>query len=349
MTSAPFTSEDHPVARADDQRNWVAIYGTPISHSVAPKLFGHIFPRIGLPKHSYTIVDCKSLEVEGNEWAVAKERPDFLGSCLTMPLKVQGMSKVDELTPQARAVGSVNTTFLRRASPLDPGLVHVGTNLDTMGVHNSLLTAFLGAPSPFPPTGPTGRKFAPGKASAIMIGGGGATRAAIYAMNRLGLSPIFMINRDADETQAIMDQFPDYDLRPLETVEQAEAELEKTTSQGITLCAGTGAIPSIEPATEAEKNVYEVAKRVFAWPYNRPIPDASDADYLALPQKPVFLEMAYKPRMTIMRGIAEERGWSTICGVEVVLEGCFEQCKLWTGIDVPFDVREGGRRILREG
>lgn len=106
-------------------------------------------------------------------------------------------------------------------------------------------------------------------------------------------------------------------------------------------------------------------------------------------------EMAYKPRMTIMRGIAEERGWSTICGVEVVLVRrdsrsnltapdrlltlCAligrllryvaqrglehragrtladdtrvqtEQCKLWTGIDVPFDVREGGRRILREG
>ncbi|BGP20930.1 hypothetical protein JCM10213v2_009095 [Rhodosporidiobolus nylandii] len=351
----PSTAVDspRPVAQADDQRNRIAIYGTPVSHSVAPGLFDVIFPAIGLPKHKYTAVDTPSLLVENNPWALAKEQPDFLGSCLTMPLKLQGMDKVDELAPQAQAIGSVNTTYVRIDEATGKA-VHVGTNLDTAGVGNSLLTALLDSPSPFPADAP--RRFAPRTAAALMtlltartlliVGGGGATRAAIYAMNNIGLSPIFLINRDASETASIVAQFPDLDLRPLESVEQVQQELSSLEAKGVKLCAGTGAIPSIEPATAEEKNVYAVAKAAFEWPY-KPESTQGEAGFLSLPQKPTFLEMAYKPRMTIMRGIAEKSGWKTICGVEVVLEGCFEQCKLWTGIEVPLEVREAGRKVLR--
>ncbi|GAA5953691.1 hypothetical protein JCM10213_000569 [Rhodosporidiobolus nylandii] len=333
----PSTAVDspRPVAQADDQRNRIAIYGTPVSHSVAPGLFDVIFPAIGLPKHKYTAVDTPSLLVENNPWALAKEQPDFLGSCLTMPLKLQGMDKVDELAPQAQAIGSVNTTYVRIDEATGKA-VHVGTNLDTAGVGNSLLTALLDSPSPFPADAP--RRFAPRTAAALMIGGGGATRAAIYAMNNIGLSPIFLINRDASETASIVAQFPDLDLRPLESVEQVQQELSSLEAKGVKLCAGTGAIPSIEPATAEEKNVYAVAKAAFEWPY-KPESTQGEAGFLSLPQKPTFLEMAYKPRMTIMRGIAEKSGWKTICGVEVVL--------LWTGIEVPLEVREAGRKVLR--
>ncbi|GAA6003487.1 hypothetical protein JCM10207_000355 [Rhodosporidiobolus poonsookiae] len=331
-------------AQPDDERNWVAIYGTPVSHSVAPSLFDVIFPSVGLPKHKYTTVDCPSLLEADNAWEKATKQPNFLGSCVTMPLKLQAVDKVDELTPAAQALGSVNTTFLRHNA--DGSVTHVGTNLDTAGVGNSLLTALLSTPTPFPAEAP--RRFAPGTASALMIGGGGATRAAIWAMNSIGLSPIYLINRDASETAAIVAQFPDLDLRPLETVEQVQQELEATEKQGIRLAAGTGAIPSIEPQTDAEKNVYEVAKRVFEWPYRPKTGKPAEDGVISLPSKPVFLEMAYKPRMTIMRKIAEDRNWQTICGVEVVLEGCFEQAKLWTGVEISLETREAGRKVLRQ-
>ncbi|GAA5852000.1 hypothetical protein JCM8547_000123 [Rhodosporidiobolus lusitaniae] len=334
------------VAQADETRNWVAIYGTPVSHTVAPKLFDVIFPAIGLPKFKYTYVDCPSLEEEGNAWETAvKTNERFLGSCVTMPLKIQAVSKVDELTPQAAAIGSVNTTFLRPSPSSPSGFIHVGTNLDTAGVKNSLLTALLRTPSPFPSDAP--KAFAPDTAAALMIGGGGATRAALWAMNELGLSPIFLVNRDPVETAAIIAQFPALNLRALTSVEEAEKELDELESRGVKLAAGTGAIPSIEPQTEGEKMVYEVAKAVFARDYKKGEKETT-AGSIALPEKPVCLEMAYKPRMTIMRRIAEERGWATICGVEVVLEGCFEQAKLWTGKEIPLDVREAGRKVLRE-
>ncbi|GAA6003501.1 hypothetical protein JCM10207_000363 [Rhodosporidiobolus poonsookiae] len=303
------------MAQVDNKRNRVTVYGTPVSHSVAPSLFDVIFPSVGLPRHKYTAVDCPPLLVADNAWEKATKQPNFLGSCVTMPLKLQAVDKADELMPAAQALRSVNTTFLRHHA--DGSVTHVGTNLDTAGVGNSLLTALLSTPTPFLADAP--RCFAPGTASALMIGGGGATRAAIWAVNSIGLWPIYLINRDASETAAIVAQFPDLDLRLLETVEQVQQELGGAEKQGIRLAAGTGAIPSIEPQTNTEKNIYKVAKRVFEWPYRPETGKPAKDGFISLPSKPVFLEMAYKPRMTIMRKIAEDRNWQTICGVEVVL------------------------------
>jgi hypothetical protein len=41
-----FISEVRPEVAPEDPRNRVAIYGTPISHSVAPALFDVIFPAL---------------------------------------------------------------------------------------------------------------------------------------------------------------------------------------------------------------------------------------------------------------------------------------------------------------
>jgi quinate dehydrogenase len=194
------------------------------------------------------------------------------------------MTAVDEVTPQAAAIGSCNTTFFRTDSATGK-ITHVGTNLDTAGVGNSLLTILTGHSTPFPTKTPL--SFAPGTASALMIGGGGATRAAIYAMHAIGLSPIYLVNRDPEETASIVEQFKDWDLRPLETVEQAREALAEGDKAGVRLAAGVGAIPSIEPATEAEKRVYEIDKVLFEHPY-----DASGAhtaqEFLSLPSKPVL-------------------------------------------------------------
>ena len=81
----------------------------------------------------------------------------------------------DALTPQAKAVGSVNTTYFE--TDAYGRTIHVGTNLDLMGVRNSLLTVLSSQVSPFPASMPM--SFAPNQAAGLCIGGGGATRAAV--------------------------------------------------------------------------------------------------------------------------------------------------------------------------
>jgi hypothetical protein len=76
------------------------------------------------------------------------------------------MPYVDEMTDQAKAVGSVNTTYFREKP--DGSAVHVGTNLDVAGVGNSLLSALLDQSTPFPEETPL--KFKKGSAASLMIG-----------------------------------------------------------------------------------------------------------------------------------------------------------------------------------
>lgn len=105
------------------------------------------------------------------------------------------------------------------------------------------------------------------------------------------------------------------DLRPLTSLDEWTAECEEKVAVGV------GAIPSFEPVTDGEKNVYAVARKVFA---------SKNVNN----EKRLFLEMCYKvsarqlnicilplkktsppqPRRTIMIGIAEDAGWTTVGG-----------------------------------
>lgn len=78
-------------------------------------------------------------------------------------------------------------------------------------------------------------------------------------------------------------------------MEQWTSECEEKVAVGV------GAIPSFEPVTDGEKNVYAVARKVFA-------------SKNAQKEERLFLEMCYKPRRTIMIGIAESAGWQCIGG-----------------------------------
>lgn len=264
----------------------------------------------GLPRHKYISINCDTLEAPGNVWRHNMSLPTTLGSCVSMPLKVgrrlrsllfergrspssaplprslffqiQAMSAVDELTPQAQAIGSCNTTFFRAEE--DGRLTHVGTNTDAAGVSCSLVTALTGISTPFPPSMPLA--FAPGTASALMIGGGGATRAAIYALHAMGLSPIYLVNRDAEETAGIVEHFKEWDLRSLETLQAAQEALAQADRDGVKLVAAVGAIPSVEPVTEEEKRVYEIAGTLFGHEYEEGGATLGER-YLPLPSKPV--------------------------------------------------------------
>ena len=73
----------------------------------------------------------------------------------------------------------------------------------------------------------------------------------------MGLSPIYLINRDPEETRTIIASFPQYDLVALEEEDQW-TEKEAETCEVV-----VGAIPSFEPQTEGEKKVYRIAEKVF--------------------------------------------------------------------------------------
>lgn len=229
---------------------------------------------------------------------------------------------LDRLDPGAAEIGSVNTIYLERDS--SGSIRTVGENTDWLGVRNAIVQSLP------PPQQQLARPFGEGRAGFI-IGGGGTTRAAVYALSQLGLSPIYLLNRDPDETEDIIGSFPQYDLRPLPS---------NIPEIGDTIAAGVGAIPCLPPQTAAERAVYAAAEELFrTGPRGRP-----------------FLEMCYKPRRTRLYEMAEEAGWTAITGIEAMIEQGFAQQELWLlrSVARPWDrdtlpehAKEKARQLVR--
>lgn len=73
------------------------------------------------------------------------------------------------------------------------------------GVRNSLVSALQ---AQFPETPfDISQTYPAGQASGMVIGGGATTRSAVHALYTLGMNPIFLANRDADEVRATIDEF----------------------------------------------------------------------------------------------------------------------------------------------
>ena len=93
------------------------------------------------------------------------------------------------------------------------------------GVRNALLHAWR-AQYPGHTAVPHAR-FPAGAAAALVIGGGATTRSAVYALHHLGLAPIFLVNRDANEVARVVESFAGagIELIHLQSVADVDAHL----------------------------------------------------------------------------------------------------------------------------
>ncbi|KAJ6023036.1 hypothetical protein N7460_013431 [Penicillium canescens] len=242
--------------------------------------------------------------------ASIKSNPKFVGSSVTMPHKVAIMPHLDDLTEHARQAGACNTIFLRN-DPATGQRQYVGTNTDCDGIREALTqnapdaSRFRGRP-------------------ALIIGGGGTARTAIYVMRRwLGSSAIYVVNRDADEVAAILAEDrarnPDPTAQaPLIPVTDA-AEAARLEAPA----AIVSGIPNYPPKTAEELNTRAVIQAFLGTAVN------------AEKQQGVILEMCYHPNpWTEIAQLASIGGWKVILGSEALIWQGLEQARLWTGKDV---------------
>ena len=152
-----------------------------------------------------------------------------------MPNKVAIMPHLDELTEECREVGACNTIFLRER---DGRRVYCGANTDVVGIREAFYqnvadpaAAFHGRP-------------------AMVVGGGGAARSAVYALWKwMRATTIYLVNRDAAEVAAVLAdcrrQGYGDTLVHVATPEQAEA----LPAPG----AVVSCVPDFPPRTDAER------------------------------------------------------------------------------------------------
>ncbi|OJI99652.1 hypothetical protein ASPVEDRAFT_522458 [Aspergillus versicolor CBS 583.65] len=267
------------------------LFGASISKSLSPLLHGILFKSANAV-WSYEKV--QTTDRSAFEGILAAN--DTIGSSITMPNKVTFGSSLDHLTEEARIIGAVNTSFVRTAP--DGRRVHIGTNTDCVGIREAILQRY--------PTAPSTSKGKP----AMVVGGGGAARSAIYALWKwFGSSEIYISNRLDSEVEDIVQYFrqaiPGIQLRHLDSVDR----VKQLPAPYIII----GTVPDYPPTEPGEILCAAICDAV-----------------LRKPQKGLLMDMCYMPSpQTKLLRTAANKGWETVPGTDVLVRVCVAQQTLW--------------------
>jgi len=155
---------------------YAEVIGDPIAHSKSPTIHRFWLERLGVcGDYRATRVSPADLPAY-----IAERRsdPDWRGANVTMPLKEQCLAHADEIGPCAGAIGAANV-LVRRGASL------VAENTDVDGVRAAL----------------AGR--VPRQAHVVIVGAGGAARAALFFLKQPNVSRVAVLARDPGRAAAL--------------------------------------------------------------------------------------------------------------------------------------------------
>lgn len=277
------------------------LFGKPVTQSRSPAMHNALFNATGLPhKYGYFETD-KAADLKS-----IIQSKTFGGASVTIPLKLEIMPYLDQVSEDAKIIGAVNTIIVdpSRASEKSQGSHLTGRNTDWQGM--TLVLRNAGAQ--------------PGKSqSALIVGGGGTARAAIYTLHTMGYSPLYVLGRSVSKVQELVESFPKgFDLKIITKPQDCKDIPMPSVS--------IGTIPADKPI---DPDMERILSGVFAG-------DSSSGSDEKPKHERIFLEMAYKPAVTPLMEIAQKAGWTTIPGLEVLAgQGFFQVSFQLRDIHIP--------------
>lgn len=305
--------------------------GATVFYSLSPAMHTAAYQVCGMSN------DFQSLQVSSLEDIHRLcQNPNFGGAAITMPFKVQILSRIAAKSYHAKAIGAANTLLplriLSNNSPLDGGTqsllrqanqrckagpicAYYGDNTDFIGI----MTCLRRNLSPR-------NVIQPSKTTGLVIGAGGMARAAIYAMIQLGCRKIFVCNRTVENAEIVARHFNSWAsglssdgeiVRVLKSVrEEWPANYRQPTM--IVSCVPARSIGNQAPAN-------------FEMPLQ----------WLGSPTGGVVVDLSYLPLDTPLlkqiRQVREElkQAWVIVDGLEVLPEQAIAQFELMTGRKAP--------------
>ncbi len=263
----------------------LAVLGRPVSHSLSPAMFRAAFAARGIAEAwSYEAIELAPEQLEqGVRKLIAA---GFVGANVTIPHKEAALALADECSDAAREIGAANTLSFGSERP--PRIR--AENTDAPG----LLAAL--------PEDPAG-------AAALVLGAGGAARAAIWALREAG-AEVTVWNRTAARAEAVAAGLGVSALGPGVAPRLAEVDL-LVNATAIGLGEGSAGSAGLS---------------------------AFKAEGIAVDQisdRQVVVDLVYGSTETELVRAASERGAKTIDGREVLVRQGAISFEIWTGLEAP--------------
>jgi shikimate dehydrogenase len=155
------------------KRFLTGLIGAPIAHSAAPAMHEQAAHDLGLRCHYQLIEAAGAANEELRALLEGVRRLGFAGVNVTFPYKEAVVALLDDLTPDAAAIGAVNTVVVR-----DNRLI--GYNTDTSGFARAAAALVADA----------------GQGGVALIGAGGVGKAIAFALVALGIAELRIFDTD---------------------------------------------------------------------------------------------------------------------------------------------------------
>lgn len=269
---------------ASSRIGYAEVIGDPIGHSKSPTIHGFWLAALGLDgEYRATHVTPDGL---GDYFAARSADPDWRGCNITIPHKETALAFVEDRGGVKESIGAINLAFRT-----DGALI--GTNTDAAGFYAPIADLDL-ADQPV-----------------AVIGAGGAARAILFALSRIGVGRVTILNRNPLKGAALLAGFGlKGDALKLDAPLPPAALLVNATSLGM-----TGQPPL-------------------------------DLDLSPLPEDAVVYDIVYAPLETGLLRAARARDLDTVDGLDMLIGQAALAFELLFGAAPPRDRDDELRALL---
>jgi len=262
--------ETYRIDEVDAATKIYGVAGNPIRSSLSPVMLNAAFRR--------ETVNAVYLALQASKVAdlvkLAHEVP-LQGFSVTMPLKQEIMPFLEKTDPLSAKIGACNTVLRAQDGKL------YGFNTDVAGI-----------------TGPLEKRIALRGAKILVLGAGGAARAAVFGLRDKG-AEVFILNRTAETAQKLARQSGAKTIKKDALAKTSFDVIINTTPVGM---AGIKAAPILEAKDLNTKLVFD---------------------------------LVYNPLETPLLRLARQQNIPIITGVEMFVQQGARQFEIWTGKPAP--------------
>ena len=273
----------------DGETRLLTLIGDPVAHSRSPFIHNTALQHQG---HNMVYVTTRVREGDVREAVAGLRALHVAGANVTIPHKEAVLPFLDEVHPRAQAVGAVNTIVA------EPNRTLRGDNTDVVG--------FLEPLAPY--------RAALQGASVIILGAGGAARAAAYALlTTFGLERLTLAARRPHQAEQLAAHLAPHDAGDaLHVVPLERAERLVRRAKLVVNATPVG----MHPRTDATP-----------WP----APGDFTAEHLVY-------DLIYNPRETRLLREAAAQGATAIGGLGMLIGQAAAAYAQWTGTAMPVEV-----------